>query len=176
MLLCLRSLDRTGTLLNPKPRQSCGSDINSQKSHKKQKNNATPNFRRQLHSTPRQPPFRTMPSQPKSAETLILKAVNKNTIVIFSKSYCPYCQNTKALMKRNNWDAQVYELDHMASGALIQSQLHTMTGQATVPSVWINGVFLGGNSETQKAFQTGDLAKMMITKNSKNFDVSIVEN
>ena len=110
-----------------------------------------------------------MPSQPNSIATLINKAVNKDTIVIFSKSYCPFCRDTKALMQRNKWDAQVYELDQMTNGALIQRQLLAMTGQATVPSVWINGKFLGGNSDTQMAFQRGELAKrVMLTKNSPN--------
>mgnify|MGYP002783662080 CR=1 FL=1 len=111
-----------------------------------------------------------MTSQSNSVETLINKAVNQDTIVIFSKSYCPYCRNTKDLMKRNNWDAQVYELDQMTNGAMIQQQLLAMTGQATVPSVWINGEFLGGNSDTQMAFQRGELAKrvMLTPQNSPN--------
>ena len=110
-----------------------------------------------------------MPSQPNSIEAFINKAVNKHPIVIFAKSYCPYCQNTKALMKRNNWEARVYELDQMINGELIQAQLRAMTGQGTVPSVWVNGTFLGGNSDTQMAFQSGELAKMvMVATNSKN--------
>lgn len=75
-------------------------------------------------------------------------------------------------MKRNHWDAQVYELDQMRNGAIIQSQLRTMTGQATVPSVWINGVFLGGNSETQMAYQSGQLATMIMAKNAKPLESS----
>jgi len=32
-----------------------------------------------------------------------------------------------------------------------------MTGQHTVPSIWINGKFVGGNSEIQASYQRGHL-------------------
>jgi glutaredoxin 3 len=80
-------------------------------------------------------------------------------------------------MRQNHWDAQVYDLGHMTDGMSIQAQLLTMTGQATVPSVWINGKFLGGNSDTQSAFQTGELSRMLNGTNHANSNLApAVEN
>ena len=38
----------------------------------------------------------------------------------------------------------------MGNGADIQNTLKSMTGQSTVPNVWINGKHIGGNDDTQK--------------------------
>jgi glutaredoxin 3 len=54
-------------------------------------------------------------------------------------------------------NVQVHELDRRADGVAIQQLLGSMTGQRTVPSVWAGGKFLGGNSETQQAYRSGQL-------------------
>jgi glutaredoxin-related protein len=49
----------------------------------------------------------------------------------------------------------------MSDGPEIQYELAVQTGQQTVPSVWVNGSFLGVNDETQKAYQTGQLTALL---------------
>jgi glutaredoxin 3 len=46
----------------------------------------------------------------------------------------------------------------MDEGPQIQNELQLMTGQVTVPSVFVNGRHLGGNDDTQRALRTGRLA------------------
>jgi glutaredoxin 3 len=58
-------------------------------------------------------------------------------------------------------DVQIHELDRNANGVATQKLLGYMTGQRTVPSVWVGGKFLGGNSETQQAYQSGKLQSML---------------
>ncbi|KAL0477782.1 GRXC4 [Acrasis kona] len=84
-----------------------------------------------------------------------------NKVVVFSKSYCPYCTKTKQLFKQLNVDAKVIELDQRDDGADIQSALASRTGQKTVPSVWIKESFIGGNDDTQKKNSSGELAKLL---------------
>ncbi|VEU35078.1 unnamed protein product [Pseudo-nitzschia multistriata] len=86
--------------------------------------------------------------------------ISANKIVVFSKSYCPYCTKTKQLFAQPEYKALnpvVHELDKMGDGPAIQAELLAMSGQRTVPSVWIGGTFLGGNSETQAAHKDGSL-------------------
>jgi glutaredoxin 3 len=52
-------------------------------------------------------------------------------------------------------------LDQMKDGNAIQSELLVMTGQGTVPNVFVNGQHVGGNAETQAAFLNGRLAQMI---------------
>jgi glutaredoxin 3 len=99
-------------------------------------------------------------------KTFIESRIAKHQVVIFAKSWCPYCIRTKALLMNRdffpNADVQIYDLDTMGeTGDLLQMELYEMTGQATVPSVWVNGTFLGGNSETQTAMKNGHLSSLL---------------
>lgn len=44
-----------------------------------------------------------------------------------------------------------------ADGGDVQSALQEVTGSHTVPQIFIKGQFLGGASETQDAYHSGDL-------------------
>ena len=46
-------------------------------------------------------------------------------------------------------------------GAKLQDALLEVTGQRTVPNVFIGGKHLGGNDDTQKAAASGALAEML---------------
>jgi len=48
----------------------------------------------------------------------------------------------------------------MSDGPAIQDTLKSMTGQGTVPNVWINGTHVGGNDDMQAAFRSGELKKV----------------
>jgi glutaredoxin 3 len=94
-------------------------------------------------------------------------------IVVFSKSYCPYCNSTKSLL--SSLDAKFYslELDQIGTysfffflffptwgiranaemkpddGAALQDALQEITNQRSVPNVFINQKHIGGNSDLQ---------------------------
>ncbi|KAL3926929.1 MAG: hypothetical protein SGBAC_013282 [Bacillariaceae sp.] len=90
--------------------------------------------------------------------------VQQNDVVVFSKSYCPYCISTKELFAKPEFQGvkvKAIELDQVSNGGAIQSTLASMTGQRTVPSVWIKGSFLGGNDDTQGAYRSGKLKSML---------------
>lgn len=56
---------------------------------------------------------------------------------------------------------KVFELDKMGNGRDIQATLVRMTGQRTVPNVWVKGKHLGGNDDTQAAAASGKLQEML---------------
>jgi len=87
--------------------------------------------------------------------------IASNDVVVFSKSCCPYCTSTKQLFNSMNVDAKVIELDTMDDGNDIQAALLDITGQRTVPNVFIKGKHLGGNDNTQAAARSGKLAEML---------------
>lgn len=90
---------------------------------------------------------------------------NYTQIVVFSKSFCPYCKKTKALFTSPPYGSvtskAIHELDLLDYGPAVQTELLKMTGQKTVPSVWINGQHLGGNDDTQEAAKSGKLQEML---------------
>lgn len=71
------------------------------------------------------------------------------SIAVFSKSYCPYCKATKSLL--SSLDAKFYaiELDQESDGDEIQDALQKISGQRTVPNVYIGQKHIGGNSDLQ---------------------------
>ncbi|KAF8506625.1 glutaredoxin [Russula emetica] len=75
------------------------------------------------------------------------KAVAENTVVVFSKSWCPYSKKAKALLKDKYSDAQtaIFELDEREDGAEVQNYLQEKTGQRTVPNVFIKQKHIGGS-------------------------------
>jgi len=44
---------------------------------------------------------------------------------------------------------------------LYQQELQALSGQRTVPNVWVNGQHIGGNDEIQSAHRTGKLNKLL---------------
>jgi glutaredoxin 3 len=101
-------------------------------------------------------------STPNPSMDEIKKLVDTNKVVIFSKTYCSYCSATKDLFKRMNVEGVlVIELDRDPRGQEIQQELQRMTGQRTVPNVFVNGTHLGGNSDVQSAAKTGKLQEML---------------
>ena len=78
-------------------------------------------------------------------------------VVVFSKSYCPFCEMTKSLLEDLKVEATVYELDQMDDGADIQDALLDLSGQGTVPNVFVKGEHIGGNEACQDAAKEGTL-------------------
>ena len=58
-------------------------------------------------------------------------------------------------------DAKIIELDEIDNGAEIQGALLDLSGQRTVPNVFIKGTHLGGNDDTQRAGSSGKLKEML---------------
>lgn len=95
------------------------------------------------------------------AKSNIETTVLKHSIVVYSKSYCPYCKNTKQIFKRLNIDVHVVELDLVPTGNAIQHYLEVITGQSTVPNVFFAGSSIGGNSDVEALEKSGKLNKML---------------
>ncbi|KAI4344492.1 hypothetical protein L6164_011712 [Bauhinia variegata] len=89
------------------------------------------------------------------------KTISSNKIVIFSKSYCPYCRRAKAVFKELNQVPYVVELDERDDGSKIQDILNNMIGRRTVPQVFIDGKHLGGSDDTVEAYESGKLARLL---------------
>jgi glutaredoxin 3 len=89
-------------------------------------------------------------------------------VFVFSKSYCPYCRKTKGLLfeLQHNIDVGVdfLEIDELPEkdGQLVQSYLQKITGQRTVPSIFINQEHIGGNSDLHQLHETGKLEGLLL--------------
>ena len=98
-----------------------------------------------------------------SVELLVQELISgcTNPVVIFSKSYCPFCRRSKALLDSLGIPFCAVELDQTSDGEEIQAALLRITGQKTVPNIFIKGTHLGGNDDLHSAHSTGALQKML---------------
>jgi glutaredoxin 3 len=89
--------------------------------------------------------------------------IKSHPVVVFSKSYCPYCARAKSALASTGVrgkDIVVHELDNMADGAAIQSAL-SFTGATSVPRVFVGGKCIGGGDDTAALAASGKLKDLV---------------
>ncbi|XP_038878490.1 glutaredoxin-C4 [Benincasa hispida] len=107
-----------------------------------------------------------------SPETRFIKnTISSHQIVIFSKSYCPYCRRAKAVFKELRKVPHVVELDQRDDGSAIQDALSARVGSRTVPQVFIGGKHIGGSDDTVEAYESGELGKLLGIKEDNKADL-----
>ncbi|PRW61185.1 Glutaredoxin family isoform 1 [Chlorella sorokiniana] len=84
-----------------------------------------------------------------------------NPVMVYSKTYCPYCSEVKSLFERLGVNAKVVELDELADGSKVQEALATVTGRRTVPQVFVGGNHVGGCDDTVAAYNSGKLKTLL---------------
>ena len=97
-----------------------------------------------------------------SIRTWIDSVIQKTPVVVFSKTYCPYCTKAKNTLKNliTNSNIIIYELDEMDNGNEIQNAL-SFTGATSVPRVFVGGKFIGGGDDTVAKAKSGELQKLI---------------
>jgi glutaredoxin 3 len=108
-----------------------------------------------------------MPTE--KALTYVKDKITTHKVVVFSKTYCPYCIKAKkalaTILKPDQME--VIELDNLPAdtdGSTIihlQDALGELTGGRTVPRVFIGGKFIGGGDDTAAKAQSGELAQLL---------------
>ncbi|SPQ21389.1 be812413-e4a4-4e9d-be55-6afd017cdd8c [Thermothielavioides terrestris] len=90
-----------------------------------------------------------------AAQKKAQQLIDDNAVMVFSKSYCPYCNNTKRILDGLKAKYTAIELNQESDGDDIQNALHKLTGQRTVPNIFINRVHIGGNSDLEAVVKNG---------------------
>ena len=93
----------------------------------------------------------------------IEQLIGSHKVVLFSKTYCPFCKQSQVLFERKLQvaDLAVVQLDTLQNGAEIQTKLKSMYGQSTVPFVFVNQTLIGGNSDAQDLAKSGKLEQLL---------------
>ncbi|KAL8160126.1 hypothetical protein V2J09_001663 [Rumex salicifolius] len=87
--------------------------------------------------------------------------VSTNSVIVFSKSLCPYCVDVKKLLSELGVTFKAIELDTESDGGEIQGALAQWTGQRTVPNVFIGGKHVGGCDSTKALHKDGKLVPLL---------------
>ncbi|KAJ4968910.1 hypothetical protein NE237_015611 [Protea cynaroides] len=95
-------------------------------------------------------------------EDTVKKTLAENPIVVYSKTWCSYSSEVKSLFKRLGAEPFVVELDELGpQGPQLQKVLERLTGQHTVPNVFIGGKHIGGCTDTVKLYRQGELTSLL---------------
>ena len=94
----------------------------------------------------------------------VKQLVEQHPVLVLSKTYCPYCREAKQIL--GGYEAlegkmEIVELDTIEKGAEMQDAASKVSGQKTVPQIWIGGEFIGGCSDLKAKKESGDLDKLI---------------
>lgn len=78
--------------------------------------------------------------------------VRANPSVIFTKSGCKYCTMAKSLFRRHKIQFAEIDLAKRFDGAEIAAALQDITGQRTVPNIFVRGAHIGGYTDFKNTF------------------------
>ena len=87
--------------------------------------------------------------------------IGAHDVMIFSKTYCPYCTRAKEAIQKLGVKAEILELDVVADGDQVQAALAELTKQRTVPNIFVKGKHLGGCDNTLAAIASGEFQQMV---------------
>jgi len=77
------------------------------------------------------------------------EGIKNNHVMVYGKSYCPYCQRAKKMIQDETSEFEYIDIDHRDDGSEIQAYLKQLNGQGTVPHIYIGQEFVGGCSDLQ---------------------------
>lgn len=81
------------------------------------------------------------------------------SIVIYSKSYCPYCKMAKALLNQKGVAFTEYEVSEDADR--LREMIQRSNGGRTVPQIFIGDVHVGGGTDLMELNRTGGLDALL---------------
>ncbi|KAK2163850.1 hypothetical protein LSH36_73g01000 [Paralvinella palmiformis] len=103
-----------------------------------------------------------------NAKKMIEAKIGGKKVMVFSKSYCPFCSKAKKVLQEyinsgelSPNDYEVMEIEDNPDMDAIQMELRGITGASSVPRVFIKGKCIGGGDETMAAHQSGKLKQLL---------------
>ena len=85
--------------------------------------------------------------------------ISFTTVIIFSKTYCPFSKKAKAIFEKYTITPApfIVELDEHKLGPGLQDALGKTTKRKTVPNILVAGVSIGGGDEVVAMDEMGEL-------------------
>lgn len=88
---------------------------------------------------------------------VVEKQIKDNPVLMYSTGFCVYCSKAKNLFETMKIKPFVVDLDKDPNGEEISMALYEITGQDTVPNIFIGGDHIGGFTQLYKGVQNGSI-------------------
>ena len=95
------------------------------------------------------------------AQKLVDDFIANNKVMVFSKSYCPYCSMAKSAFDQTGVTYKALELDERGDGDAIQDYLLQLTKGRSVPRCFVGGKFIGGGTDVKALQDQGKLVPLL---------------
>jgi len=110
-----------------------------------------------------------------STLSFVESKIRSSTVFVVSKSGCKACMKAKKLLNElvaeTGSTPYVFDVDILGgrkAKKVFVKWLSSKTGIKTVPQIWINGRFVGGNDDIQKKHSEGRLVPLILMKTRRN--------
>ncbi|PVV05250.1 hypothetical protein BB560_000231 [Smittium megazygosporum] len=113
------------------------------------------------------PPRETQANKPsemtdEQIKKIIVDLIISNPIMVFSKTYCPFCKKAKALLSSSNLKYKAFEADIVPYMPKLKSLLGDISGgHYTFPNIFINGKSIGGASDLEHLIGTKQIISLL---------------
>lgn len=94
--------------------------------------------------------------------------INQSKVLVLSRTKCHFCCETKKLLDSAGAKATTIELDNHTNGRALQAAALRLTQQRTVPCVFINGRFVGGNQQLEELSSSGELKNLLSSRDDSS--------
>ncbi|XP_061192584.1 uncharacterized protein LOC133200796 [Saccostrea echinata] len=105
-----------------------------------------------------------------SLEATIEAKIASKKVIVYSKTYCPFCSKAKKVFDKYLKDGhgtlkadeyEVIEIENDPQCSAIQDYMKKKTGASSVPRVFINGNFIGGGDDVVRKDSSGELKSLL---------------
>ena len=100
-----------------------------------------------------------------SHKAVLSHLIKNYPVFVVSKSYCPFCAMAKDTLKNYpipEDKIKIMEIENHKDADKIQDYMKELTGNRSVPRVFIGGQFIGGGSETKEFHKSGKLERLIL--------------
>jgi glutaredoxin 3 len=79
-------------------------------------------------------------------------------VIVYATDYCPYCRQAERFLTEKQVPFQSVDVTH---DDIMRAKLVELSGQRTVPQIFIGGTSIGGYSDMMALHQKGELMPMI---------------
>ncbi len=97
------------------------------------------------------------------------KLIKNSEVLILSKTICKYCDIAKNELKPYKYKVTVIDVLEDPNGPLLFEAAKELTGQRTVPNIWINSQHIGGSDKLREKLCKDNRDKMTDILKSDDF-------
>ncbi|MCA8879278.1 MAG: pyridoxal-phosphate dependent enzyme [Rhodobacteraceae bacterium] len=137
---------------------------------------STPGYRFDTRPAPA-PATTKAPAADQATLAEVEEIISTKPVVLFALEWCEFCWSVRRMFDKAGIDYDSVDLDSVAmqagdKGGRYRAALREITGQPTIPQIFVGGQHVGGATETFDAFNSGQLQAALLAR-SIGFDTSM---